>query len=481
MNMAGQIANEINTDTAPVKSPDITARDGLPDNERRWAMASVAIGVSMASLDTAIANTALPAMASQLLATPADSVWIVNVYQLAMVATLLPFAALGEILSYRRICIFGLCLFTVASLACACAWNLPSLVVARLFQGVGASAVMGVNTALLRAIYPSKLLGRGYGFNSLVVAVGFAVGPTLASLILSVASWPWLFAINVPLGIVAVLLARKALPVTQRSGHKFDVVTVLYNVGAFGLLILLFGDAAHMVDIKKILLEACGALIFFFLLLRRQAGHQAPMLPVDLFRRPLFALSALTAVCTFAAQGLAFVSLPFYFEAVLGRSPVETGFLMTPWAVLVAVMAPIAGRLSDHYPPGLLGGIGLATLSAGLVAMILMPHHPSVIDICWRMAVCGIGFGFFQAPNLKAIMGSAPPERSGGASGIVATSRLIGQASGAALVAFCFLISGKNGEALALGLGASFAAIACIASFSRLFVAPVPHSAAQKP
>lgn len=461
--MAAQIANEVNL--------TIAARDGLPDNERRWAMASVAIGVSMASLDTAIANTALPAMASQLQATPADSVWIVNVYQLAMVATLLPFAALGEIVSYRRICIFGLCLFTLASLACACAWNLPSLVVARLLQGIGASAVMGVNTALLRAIYPAKLLGRGFGFNSLVVAVGFAVGPTLASLILSVASWPWLFAINVPLGVVAILLARKALPVTARATHKFDALTAIYNVGAFSLLILLFGDAAHMAGGKTLVLEAAAALAFFILLLRRQAGHRAPMLPVDLFRRPLFALSALTAVCTFAAQGLAFVSLPFYFEAVLGRSPVETGFLLTPWAALVAVMAPIAGRLSDRYPPGLLGGIGLAALSAGLISLILMPHHPSAADICWRMAVCGIGFGFFQAPNLKAIMGSAPPERSGGASGIVATARLIGQATGAALVAFCFIISRKNGETLALGLGAGFAAAACIASFSRLFVA----------
>jgi DHA2 family multidrug resistance protein-like MFS transporter len=463
--MAVQIAGEVNLNAVE--------RDGLPDNERRWAMLSVAIGVSMASLDTAIANTALPAMASQLHATPADSVWIVNVYQLAMVATLLPFAALGEILSYRRICIFGLFLFTLASLACACAWNLPSLVAARLFQGIGASAVMGVNTALLRAIYPAKLLGRGYGFNSLVVAVGFAVGPTLASLILSVASWPWLFAINVPLGVAAVSLARKALPVTARASHKFDALTAIYNVGAFGLLILLFGDAAHMAGWQAILPEAGGALAFFVLLLRRQAGHQAPMLPVDLFRRPLFALSALTAVCTFAAQGLAFVSLPFYFESVLGRSAVETGFLLTPWAALVAVMAPIAGRLSDHYPPGLLGGIGLAALSAGLVSLILMPPHPSVLDICWRMAVCGIGFGFFQAPNLKAIMGSAPPERSGGASGIVATARLIGQASGAALVAFCFMLSSKNGETLALGLGAGFAAVACVASFLRLLVAPV--------
>jgi DHA2 family multidrug resistance protein-like MFS transporter len=452
----------------------LAACDGLPPRERNLAMLSLAIGVGMASLDTAIANTALPAIAAQLNTTPAASVWIINVYQLAMVATLLPLAALGEIVGYRRVAIAGLVLFTVASLGCACSWSLTSLVVARLFQGVGASAIMGVNTAMLRAIFPARLQGRGFGLNALVVAVAFAVGPTTASLILAATTWPWLFAINVPLGVVAFFLGRKVLPVTPRATHKIDGLTALFNVAAFGMLILLFGDAAHLAGVRTLLIELVATVFCFVLLLRRQAGHAAPMLPVDLFRRPLFLLSVLTAICTFATQSLAFVSLPFYFETVLGRSPVETGFLMTPWAVLVAIMAPIAGRLSDRYSPGALGGIGLAALSLGMVSLVLMPAHPSVFDIGWRMAMCGVGFGFFQAPNLKAIMGAAPPTRAGGASGIVATSRLMGQSSGAALVAFCFTISSKSGTVYALALGAAFAAVASVASFSRLLVANSP-------
>ncbi|WP_070222066.1 MULTISPECIES: MFS transporter [unclassified Janthinobacterium] len=451
--------------------PFLVGEDGLPPGARLWAMLALAIGVGMASLDTAIANTALPAIASELHTTPAASVWIVNVYQLAMVATLLPFSALGEIAGYRRVFISGMFLFTLASLACALAWSLPSLVVARLFQGVGASAMMSVNTALLRALYPKHLLGRAFGNNALVVAVAFAIGPTAASLILATASWPWLFAINVPLGVAGFFLASRMLPATQLSGHTLDARTALYNVGAFGLLILLFGDAAHHADLSTLLPELVAVVVFFILLLRRQAGHAAPMLPIDLFRRPLFLLSSLTAICTFAAQGLAFVSLPFYFEVTLGRSPVETGFLMTPWAVLVAVMAPVAGRLSDRYSPGVLGGIGLAALAGGLLTLVWIPAHPSAFDIGWRMALCGIGFGFFQAPNLKAIMGSAPPERAGGASGVVATSRLIGQATGAALVAYCFTVSASRGTTYALCLAAGFAAVASIASFSRLVVA----------
>jgi DHA2 family multidrug resistance protein-like MFS transporter len=432
---------------------------------------ALALGVGMSALDTAIANTALPAMAQQLHATPADSVWIVNAYQLAMVATLLPIAALGETIGYRRVYVAGMALFTLASLACALAWSLPALIVARLFQGLGASAIMGVNTALLRATYPARLQGRGFGNNALVVAIGFAVGPSLASVILAASSWQWLFGINVLPGIVAFFMARKVLPETRRASHRVDRVAGLYNVAAFALAVLVLGDAAHRVDIKMLLPEALAALLFFGLLLRRERGHSAPLLPVDLFRRPLFALSTITAICTFAAQALAFVALPFYFEATLGRSPVETGFLMTPWPVLVGVMAPVAGRLCDRYSPGLLGGIGLMILAAGLVTMMSLPAAPSALDIGWRMAVCGMGFGFFQAPNVKAIMGSAPASRGGSASGMVATARLTGQATGAALVAFCLTISHVRGPWLALGIAAAFSFAASLASFSRLVVA----------
>ena len=207
-------------------------------------------------------------------------------------------------------------------------------------------------------------------------------------------------------------------------------------------------------------------------MIRRQADHPAPMLPIDLFRRPMFALSAATSVCTFAVQGIAFVSLPFYFEDVLMRTQVETGFFMTPWPLVVAIMAPIGGRLSDRYPVGILGGIGLALLCAGMVLLATLPADPGVANIVWRMVVCGIGFGFFQTPNLRALMSSAPSHRSGSASSIVATARLTGQTLGAAFAALCFALGGHDGATLALALGAGFAALGCVMSFLRLVVSP---------
>lgn len=457
----------------PSATPSSMPDSPMTSREKR-GMAAIMIAVSLATLDTAIANTALPNIAADLHSTPAASVWIINAYQLAMVATLLPFAALGGIVGHRRIYLGGVMVFIVSSVICAMAWSLPSLAAARVLQGIGAAAIMSVNTALISAIFPIHRLGRGLGFNALVVGVSFAVGPTVASIILSFGTWPWLFAVNLPIGLLALSIGWHSLPQTKRSEHGFDPVAAILNVITFAALIFALGEGVQREPAQYVVAAVVVFAIAFALLLRRERGHPAPMLPVDLFRRPMFALSTVTAICSFAARGLAFVSLPFYFEHVLGRNPVETGFLLTPWSAVVALMAPIAGRLSDRYPPGLLGGIGLAVMAAGMASLAIMPADASVLNIGIRMAVCGAGFGFFQSPNLKALMASAPRERASGASGVVATARLLGQATGAALVALSFGIAGAHGPTLALALGAGFAAAAAVASWLRLIT---PHSA----
>jgi MFS transporter, DHA2 family, multidrug resistance protein len=459
------------TDVSAAKPASGPVMDGLPWERRRWAVAAIFTAMAMASLDTAIANIALPAIAADLHVSPADVVWVVNVYQIALVATLLPLGALGEIVGHQRIYLGGLLLFTLASLGCAMAWSLDSLLVARTLQGLGASGIMSVNTALVRFVYPSRMVGRGFGHNALVVATAFTLGPTIASGILALGHWPWLFAINLPFGIIAILIGLNTLPSTPRAVHGFDFFGAVLAAGCLGLFIIGIGSAAHKASPPLVIVELIASLVLGWILMRRHADHPAPMLPIDLFRQPIFALSALTAVCSFTVQGLSFVALPFYFEDVLQRSQVETGFFMTPWPLVVAIMAPIGGRLSDRYPAGILGGLGLALLGVGMALLAVLPAAPSVANIIWRMAICGLGFGFFQTPNMRALMSSAPPGRSGSASGIVATARLTGQTSGAALAALCFSLAGHQGAALALALGAGFAAVGSVMSFLRMAVA----------
>ena len=457
-------------DLGSAKSP--SPHDGLPAERRRWAVAAIFIALAAASLDTAIANIALPAIASDLHVSPADVIWVVNVYQIALVATLLPLGALGEIVGHERIYLGGLLLFTLAAFASACAWSLESLLVARTLQGLGASGLMSVNTALVRFVYPNRLLGRGFGYNALVVAVATTLGPTVASGILALGPWPWLFAVNIPIGLIALVIGWKTLPHPPRAVYPFDFPGALMASGCLGLIIIGISSAAHHAAIGLVSIELATAIVLGWLLVRRHADHPAPMLPVDLFRLPVFALSVATAVCSFVVQGLAFVSLPFYFQDILHRTAVETGLFMTPWPLVVAIMAPIAGHLSDRHPAGILGGIGLALLCLGMGLLATLPAAPDVAAIVWRMALCGCGFGFFQAPNLKALMSSAPPGRSGSASSIVATARLTGQTVGAALAASCFSFVGREGAVVALALAAGVAALGSLMSFLRLIAVP---------
>jgi len=229
--------------------------DTPPIERRRWAAAAIFAAMGMASLDTAIANVALPVIAPDLHVNPAEAIWVVNVYQIALVATMLPLAALGEIIGHRRIYLGGLLLFTLASLACACAWSLPTLLTARVLQGLGASGIMSVNTALVRAVFPGPLQSRGFGYNALVVATAFTLGPTVASGILAIGPWSWLFAVNIPFGLLAIFIGLKTLPHMPRAARAFDFPGALLAAGCLGLFILGVGSAAHHVGASVILLE----------------------------------------------------------------------------------------------------------------------------------------------------------------------------------------------------------------------------------
>jgi len=449
---------------------DKNSSDGVPLPQRYGAIL----------LDGAIANVALPTIASDLNASPAASIWIVNAYQIAIVIALLPLSFLGDMVGYRRIYKIGLVVFIFTSLACALSRSLEMLTFARVAQGLGGAALMSVNTALIRLIYPQRFLGRGMGINSFVVAVSSAAGPTIAAAILSLASWQWLFLINVPLGIVAFVLAMRFLPPNSARSKiiRFDLPSAIMNALTFGLLITALSGFAQGQSTQLVLAEVAAMLVVGFFFVRRQLALPVPLLPVDLLRIPLFSLSICTSICSFCAQMLAMVSLPFFLQSMMGRSEVETGLLLTPWPLATMVMAPLAGYLIEKCHAGLLGAVGLLIMACGLFGLLIMacglfglallPSSPSDLDIIWRMALCGAGFGLFQSPNNHTIVASAPSHRSGGASGMLGTARLLGQSTGAALVALLFNLLGNNGTHTALLLAGTLAIVAALISGLRV-------------
>ena len=216
---------------------------------------------------------------------------MVNAYQLAVTISLLPLASLGDIFGYRRVYQWGLVVFTLASFACALSWSLPTLALARVFQGFGAAGIMSVNGALVRAIYPRRWIGRGLGINATIGSIASAAGPTAAAAILSVANWPWLFAINVPLGCIAVAIAWRALPATPSSGVKFDVLSALMSAISLGVLITAIDGVGHGERTEWVIFQAVAALAVGAVLVTRELSRSSPLVPVDLMRIPVFALS----------------------------------------------------------------------------------------------------------------------------------------------------------------------------------------------
>ena len=458
-------------------NPPSPVPDGLPVPQRYRSMAVILLGIAISVLDSTIVNLALPGIVRDLHAQAATAVWVVTAYQVATLVMLLPLAMLGDLTSHRRVYLAGLVLFTLASIGCAFAPTLGVLVAARTLQGLGAAGLMAVNGALVRRTYPASLLGRGIALNSVVVATAAVAGPSIAAVVLSFASWRWLFGINVPLGLAVLYLGWKALPDNAErapAGLRLHPTDVVLNVLMFGLAVLgvdalgtRAGGTAPLLGRGAGVALLIGAAAAAAIYLRRQRRQPVPLFPLDLVRIPVFALSMCTSIGAFAAQTLAYVALPFLLLEAYGRTPAVAGLLLTVWPLATVVAAPIAGRLIGRVADGALGAAGLFTFAGGLALLAASPSAPGNADIAWRMVVCGIGFGLFQSPNNHAILTSAPQVRSGAAGGMLGTARLTGQTLGAVILAIIFSAVGAHsahGPGLALVCAAAFAAVAGVFS-----------------
>ncbi len=438
---------------------------GLQRLHRAAAIASVLAAMVLVVLDAAIANVALPSIARSLQVTPAMSIWIITAYQSALVMALLPCAALGESFGYRRVFTVGVALFVGASVLCALSPSLLWLIAARFLQGLGGAAVMALGVALLRTVVPHRRLGAAIGWNALAVALSSAAGPAIGAAILSGASWPWLFAVNLPLGVL-VLFASRALPNIHGTARRLDMLSVTLNVSAFATFVI----GAEILPTRPALAVAliAAAAIALTALVQRERPKEAPLIPLDLLSANSFRISVTASVLCFTGVAAGLVALPFYLQHGLGQSVWMTGLYMTPWPLTVAIAAPLAARLASHVSTAWLCAAGGVCLAFGLAAAAMWPLQESLPPLALLTMLCGLGFGLFQVPNNQNMFLSAPQGRSGAAGGMQGTARLAGQTAGAIVMTLLFTLTSVDAAPrIGLGIAAVLALAAGLVSVLR--------------
>lgn len=425
----------------------------------------------MTVLDVTLVNVALPVMVTEFGISNSLSIWVVAVYQLIITMLLLPLSSAGDMFSYRRNFLIGVVIFTIASALCAMSVSFTMLLAARAVQGVGAACVMSVNIALTRLIYPRKIIARGMALNAMTIACATAAGPSIAGAILSITSWHWLFIINIPFGIAAFFIGKKLLPHNPPTDNvrKFDYFGAIENIMTFGLIFYALGNFSRKGEVlPNIIILSLGLFIGFFYI-RRQCRLEHPMFPIDLFKIKLYSMSIATYICSFIAQSIIMISLPFLFLKHYGFSEALTGLLMTPLPVATMIMAPFVARFIEKHNPGITASVGMSIYALGIfLLLVLSPDKASITNISCIMALCGVGFGLFQTPNNVVMVMATPISRTGSAGGMQSSSRLVGQTTGSTIVTLIFaIVSPLYALDISLSIAIILALTAAVISISR--------------
>lgn len=421
--------------------------EGLPGCERALVMAAVMTSTLMAVFDGTMINIALPSMAKALDVSANVAVWFSNGYLLSAAMTLAIFAALATRFGFRPMFLFGLGVFTAASAGCALATSSSVLIAMRVLQGIGGAATLSIAPAILRSVFPGRLLGRILGLNALLIASSTAIAPVLGGTLLDALSWQWLFAINVVPGAIALFLAKKAIPRQAARKEPFDTVGAVLSAVALGSLIMTANSfSAHHATHTEAIVWAAVAIVSGIAFIWQIRRAQKPLLPPVIFTNGRFSLAALTSLASFVSQGITFIALPFLFQSVYGYSALTSALLYTPWPVGIVLVAPHAGRLADKYSPSIISTCGLLVFVIGLALLAMLPEHATAWEIGVRSLICGMGFGCFQSPNNREMLSNVSREFAGYASGVLAIVRTFGQCLGAAVVGvlLAVMVSGAD-------------------------------------
>jgi len=443
----------------------------------KWAVLALSASASfMTTLDGSIVNIGLPSIASTFhVGISGATEWIIIGYLVVIAATLLTFGRLTDILGRKSIFLLGLIIFIVGSMLCGLAPSLWLLILARLLQGIGGALIFSVNVAMITSTFPGNERGLALGLNAVVVSLGVATGPTIGGIIIQYLTWRWIFYVNVPICLLVLLAGwyfyKEQRPL-QGQRERFDPLgAVVLAIGMAALTLgLSFGQEWGWLSLGTLVTLGIG-IVMLAVAVYVESRVEHPILNLGLVLNRVFAFANISfMLCMMALFAPGFL-LPFYFEELRGFSTIQTGLLLTPLPLLLAVVAPLSGTLADRFGSRWLSPLGLAIACSGLVLLSQINAQSTIWDIIWRLAVIGAGQGLFQSPNTRTMMGAAPRNAQGEASGLLATGRVIGQSMGVALTGTVFAaLRGATAGTLLLSPQAQSLSVKAISGLQNTFV-----------
>jgi EmrB/QacA subfamily drug resistance transporter len=413
------------------------ARILAPEFRKWWTLGAVSFGLFMIMLDNTVVNVALPAIQRDLKIGVSELEWVVNGYALTFAVLMLTGGKLADMLGRRRMFIVGLAIFTLASLACGLANSAGVLIGARIVQGIGSALMNPATLSIITATFPPRQRGMAIGIWAGVSAMALAIGPLLGGILTQQISWGWIFFVNVPVGILAILVARIAIDESRDTSHeqKLDLPGLITS--AVGLFALTYG----LIEANKYgwtsgrivgLFALCVVALAIFVVIEMRS--RLPMLDLSLFKNPTFAGANLVMLLVALAMFGVFFFVSIYMQNVLGYSPTQAGAAFLPMTVLIVLFAPIAGKLSDRIGSRWLMGTGMVLVSASLLIFSRLGLGSTYWHILPGLIVGGLGMAITMTPTTAAAMGSVAVDKAGVGSAVLNSMRQVGGSLGIALM-----------------------------------------------
>ena len=440
----------------------------MKDGAKWWVLVTVGIGTFMSALNGSVVNAVLPVMRRGLHADFATIEWVVTIYLLVVSGLLLLFGRLGDLRGHKTWFVSGLAGFAAASGLCCLAPDATFVILFRALQAIAAAMLFANSPAILTKSFPPEQRGQALGLQATMTYLGLTVGPSLGGLLAQRWGWRAVFAINVPIGAVAVCMALRFVQrekIEERGGIDFAGATLLFT-GLLGLLLALNrGHAWRWGPPVVALLAASAVLLSLFVAVERRA--RSPILDLALFRERAFSAASASALLNYIAVYAILFLFPFYLIEVRGLGPARAGLLLTVQPLVMTVAAPLSGIASDRIGTRTPTTLGMALLAAGLLWLSRLDPRTPLIEAELALALCGLGTGIFIAPNNSGLMGAAPRARQGIAAGVLATARNLGMAMGVGLAGAIFTTALRGREepgALTSAVDAGFLAAAVAAA-----------------